>query len=61
LIIVKTKYGDVRIKEGKLNGKIIKAIPEFEDCKALSLKTNVPVRIVYEEAAITAYLKLRKE
>jgi len=59
-LVVKTKYGDVRIKEGKLNGKIVQAAPEFEDCKMLALKSNMPIRIVYEEA-ILAHSKLRKE
>ena len=30
---VKTKFGNVTVKIGKLNGKVVQAAPEFESCK----------------------------
>ena len=38
-----TRYGKVKIKTGFLNQKPIKSKPEYEDCKKLALKNNVPI------------------
>ncbi len=47
---VKTKWGLVKIKLGKLNGKVIQISPEYEDCKNVSRKTKVTVKNIYEES-----------
>lgn len=47
---VKTRYGIVRIKIGKLSGEIKNIAPEYEDCKRIALTHNLPVKLVYEEA-----------
>ena len=51
---VKTRYGKVTVKLGKLNGEFIQAAPEFESCKKLAAKAKVPVRIVFEAAVKAA-------
>src|SRR5256885_13066193 len=33
---VKTPYGEVKVKIGKLDGKVVQAAPEFESCKRLA-------------------------
>jgi len=48
---VRTQFGDVRIKVGRLNGHIRQASPEFEDCRKLAEAQNVPLQRVMEEAA----------
>ena len=48
--VVSTKYGKVRMKLGKLDGKVMSASPEYEDCKKLSFTKNLPFKAVYEEA-----------
>lgn len=45
----KTRYGVVRIKRSKLNGKIIKTKPEYDDCKKLAEENEVPLKEVYGE------------
>lgn len=45
---VKTKFGPVTVKLGKLNGKVVQAAPEFESCKKLAAQKKVPLRQVYE-------------
>lgn len=45
---VKTVYGEVRIKESFLNGKRVNVKPEFEDCKKLARKYNIPVQRIQE-------------
>ena len=45
---VKTPYGEVAIKLGKLNGEVLHATPEFESCKALATEAKVPLKDIYE-------------
>ena len=47
-VTVKTKFGPVTVKLGKLNGKVVQAAPEFESCKKLAAQKKVPLRQVYE-------------
>lgn len=48
--MVKTVYGEVSVKLGKLNGKVVQAAPEFESCRAAAEKTGAPLKLVYEAA-----------
>jgi pyridinium-3,5-bisthiocarboxylic acid mononucleotide nickel chelatase len=50
MITVKTDYGDVSVKIGKLNGKTVQASPEFESCKKVAEQAGVPLKDVYEAA-----------
>jgi pyridinium-3,5-bisthiocarboxylic acid mononucleotide nickel chelatase len=43
---VKTAYGRVEVKIGRLGGRIVSASPEFESCKRAATKARVPVRRV---------------
>jgi uncharacterized protein (TIGR00299 family) protein len=49
-IAVKTIYGEISVKLGKLDGRRVQAAPEFESCKAAAAANNVPLRAVYEAA-----------
>lgn len=49
---VSTKYGDIRIKIGLLDGREIVASPEYEDCRKAADGHGVPVQTVYKEALI---------
>jgi pyridinium-3,5-bisthiocarboxylic acid mononucleotide nickel chelatase len=44
------KYGTVRCKIGKLDGSIIKIIPEYEDCKKIAKEQSLPISQVFNEA-----------
>jgi len=46
---VKTKWGKVRVKISKFNGKIKNVTPEYEDCVRIAKKYKIPLRMVYEE------------
>jgi pyridinium-3,5-bisthiocarboxylic acid mononucleotide nickel chelatase len=50
MVTVKTDYGDVSVKVGKLNGKTVQAAPEYESCKKLAEQAGVPLKAVYEAA-----------
>ncbi len=45
---VSTRFGEVTVKLGKLNGRVIQAAPEFEACRRIALEQGVPIREVYE-------------
>ena len=46
---IKTRYGFVRVKVSRLKGKIVTTTPEYEDIKAISEKTNTPIKNIAEE------------
>jgi pyridinium-3,5-bisthiocarboxylic acid mononucleotide nickel chelatase len=52
--MVQTSFGDVSIKIGKLDGKVLQAAPEFESCRKLAAKEKVPLKQIYE-AALAAW------
>ena len=51
---VETAFGRVRIKRGRLAGRILAAAPEYEDCRRLALAAGVPWRDVYRAALAAA-------
>jgi pyridinium-3,5-bisthiocarboxylic acid mononucleotide nickel chelatase len=53
-VSVGTEFGDVRIKVSRVNGRILHAAPEFEDCKKLAAEKDVPLQRVIA-AALRGY------
>jgi len=51
---VKTRFGNVAVKLGRLNGKVIQASPEYESCRALADEKREPVLAIYREAQAAA-------
>ena len=47
---VKTRFGEVTVKLGKLDGKVVQAAPEFESCRKLAQRARVSLKYVYEAA-----------
>jgi uncharacterized protein (DUF111 family) len=45
-----TKYGKIRFKLAKWDGKVVNFSPEYEDCKKLALERRVPLKEIFEEA-----------
>jgi hypothetical protein len=56
---VKTAFGKVAMKIGRLGGKVVQAAPEFESAKKLAAKAKMPVKQIYE-AAVRAAKKLKR-
>lgn len=50
VVSVRTRYGPVAVKLGKLDGKVVNAAPEYESCRALARAASVPLKLVYAEA-----------
>ncbi|UZJ79509.1 nickel insertion protein [Fictibacillus sp. KU28468] len=46
----KTQWGEVSVKIGIYQGERIKFSPEFEECRALAEKHNLPLQLIYDEA-----------
>lgn len=44
---VDTPWGTVRMKNGILDGQVIKSKPELEDCKRLARENNLPLAEIY--------------
>jgi uncharacterized protein (DUF111 family) len=47
---VETAFGRVRIKRGRLAGRVLAMSPEYEDCRRLALVAGVPWRDIYRAA-----------
>ncbi len=54
MVTVKTKFGDIEVKIGRLGGKIVQRSPEFDSCQQAAARFNVGVKDVYSEAARVA-------
>lgn len=52
---VQTAYGAVAMKVSLLNGKVVNAVPEFEDCRRLAAEKGIPLKEV-QAAAVHAYM-----
>jgi hypothetical protein len=56
-VTVETALGVVRIKVSRLNGHVLNAAPEYEDCRRIAAERAVPLKEVLA-AAVAAYQKL---
>ena len=58
---VDTPYGAIRIKLGSLDGTVLHATPEFEECRRIATKLSIPILEVFAAAtAAAAALTLRR-
>ncbi len=55
--VIKTEYGNAKVKIGKRNSKIIKVVPEYEDCKRIAEEKGIPIKDIYEKVKFTAKTK----
>ena len=47
---VSTAFGDVRVKTGSRDGRLLVRAPEHDDCRTAALAHGVPLRTVYDAA-----------
>ncbi|MBN1393003.1 MAG: nickel pincer cofactor biosynthesis protein LarC [Sedimentisphaerales bacterium] len=57
-VTVQTEFGQIKIKVGSLDGKVVNAKPEFADCSAAAEKHKIPLKAVLD-AAMSAYKKVK--
>jgi uncharacterized protein (TIGR00299 family) protein len=56
-----TKYGRIRFKLARWEGRVVNLSPEYDDCKRLALERGVPLKEVFEEAKRAALLGRKGE
>jgi len=54
LVEVQTQYGPIRVKAGRLAGRLLNAQPEFDDCRQAAERQGVAVKEVIQ-AALSAF------
>jgi uncharacterized protein (TIGR00299 family) protein len=54
IVTIETMIGTVRFKVARRNGRVVNAVPEFEDCAKLAAANNLPVKEV-QAIAMQAY------
>jgi uncharacterized protein (DUF111 family) len=47
---VKTKFGGVQVKIGRIGAKVVQTAPEFESAKKIAAQTKTPLKLIYEAA-----------
>jgi pyridinium-3,5-bisthiocarboxylic acid mononucleotide nickel chelatase len=55
IVSIKTKFGEVSVKVGRLNGKVLQASPEFEACRELADEKKTTLMEIYREAHRSAH------
>jgi len=50
VILVETKYGEIRVKIGRAADRVKNIAPEYESCKPIAIQQGVPLKDVYDEA-----------
>jgi len=54
IVKVKTQFGEIDVKVGRLGGNIVTRSPEFESCKQAAARCKISVKDVYNEATRVA-------
>ncbi len=54
MMMVETAFGPVHVKTGRLDGQVVHAWPEYDDCAKLARQCEVPLRRV-QQAALDAF------
>ncbi|HEV2388477.1 MAG TPA: nickel pincer cofactor biosynthesis protein LarC [Candidatus Acidoferrales bacterium] len=49
-VTVETAFGPVRMKLARVNGRVLNAAPEYEDCQQIAARKGVPLKQVLAEA-----------
>ncbi len=56
-VLVDTSYGPVNVKVAWLDGKVVNAAPEYEDCHRIATEKNVPLKEVMLAAQMAYHAK----
>jgi uncharacterized protein (TIGR00299 family) protein len=54
IVQVETRFGPVRVKVARQNGRVLRAMPEYDDCVALAEKYQIPFLEIYHVAESNA-------
>jgi pyridinium-3,5-bisthiocarboxylic acid mononucleotide nickel chelatase len=56
---VTTPFGEVRMKISRMNGSILNAAPEYDDCRRIAAERGIPLKQVFAAASLE-FQKLRE-
>ena len=56
IVSVETAYGPIDVKVGQLNGRVVNAMPEFEQCREAARKAGVALKEVEDAARLALRL-----
>jgi pyridinium-3,5-bisthiocarboxylic acid mononucleotide nickel chelatase len=51
VVAVATQFGEVRVKISRMNGSVLNATPEYEDCQRLAAENGIPLKQVIAAAS----------
>lgn len=52
IVPVRTPYGEVRMKLSRMNGSVLNAQPEYDDCRRIAAEQGIPLKQVISAATI---------
>ena len=52
MVTVQTAYGPIDVKVGNLNGRVVNAMPEFDQCREAASRAGVALKEVEEAARL---------
>jgi len=58
-VYVSTPWGEVKVKLGKEEGRVLNIKPEYEECKVIAQKTGLPLKEVWQRVLVEYYLTNR--
>jgi len=61
VISVKTRFGEIKVKIGKIGNQIKNIAPQYESCREIAVKQRIPLKDVYDEAKEAARKALFEE
>ena len=50
IISVETRFGEIKVKIGKIGNQIKNIAPEYESCREIAVKHGIPLKEMYDEA-----------
>ncbi len=58
---VQTRFGPIKVKVARIQNAHLRAVPEYEDCRAAAQKHRVPIQLVMEEARLAGHRLLSEQ
>jgi uncharacterized protein (TIGR00299 family) protein len=60
ILTLETRYGKIRFKQARWEGRVVNLSPEYEDCKRLAVQKKITLKEVFEEARKEAFALLEE-
>jgi uncharacterized protein (TIGR00299 family) protein len=60
ILLLQTRYGKIRFKLARWEGRMVNLSPEYDDCKRLALRKKIPLKEIFEQARREAMISLKR-